>query len=222
MFHNARACTLETGGFVCIPKSHLKHEEVIQRALAHKQQSKSKGSSSDAVAEEPKKRPTKKIKLGNLYNENFIRLATDPKTGQYLDPLVQPENIFLVTAPAHSITLWLSPTIHCNYAGTRKITRDVKKCFKIQSIADLFPRSIVYAAFYRAELCESTELTRIQQFNEGITTDHSPIYATPKKSGFNDPVYTLPIQPYVPVKLTLAGKNLITSAKNHSLLNGQL
>src|ERR1700729_890385 len=31
MMHNARACTKETGGFVCKPGSHLKHTEVIGR-----------------------------------------------------------------------------------------------------------------------------------------------------------------------------------------------
>lgn len=199
MMHNARACTKETGGFVCIPKSHLQHADVVRRA----QQPRKVGG---------------KMKAGAKHNQNFIVLPVDERTGEYTEPVMSDRTELLVTAPANSVTVWLSQLIHCNGAGKTKITKTSTPS-TVKSLADLFTRSIVYMSYYRAELCTESDDRRIALFNSGDTTNHSPIDASLKVAGFRDKIHTLPIRPYEPVKLTTAGLNLIAPASKHHLIH---
>jgi hypothetical protein len=142
------------------------------------------------------KRASKGDGKGSSHNSNFLRMPIDPETGEYTEPLIASIPSLLVTAPEGAITIWNSKVIHCNVGTTTKSKA-------------LFPRMVVYVSYYQAHLCVQSDEKRMQYFKQGVTTNHSPIDATPKTCGWRDKPHSFIIQPYHPMVLNDAQKALI-------------
>ena len=183
MLYNARECNERTGGLMVKPTSHLHHIDVVRR----------------------NEMPSRHGK-----NPDFIRMQVDPETGEYTEPNVNTLPTTLVVAPAHAITGWLSQTIHCNARGNAP---PLKAHTPITSLSQLFPRLISYVSYYPWWTCGAFDMLRIDQFWNGITTNHSAMTMIPKRAMFREKKFEHAFQPYAIPIMSPNDYSLIASAE---------